>query len=208
MRETELRGRVQDGAWTDWAETANGDPVWFGGMDELQIRTHGWKPAGRIHYVSVSEGTPRASERAGARAMPNVISRKQWGARQEERRLQTAAAGRLREGEGGERPPHGLGRRLLAVGGAGLVLGICRFHRNSNGWNDIGYNALVDRFGNIYEGRAGGLGRAVIGAQAAGRERPDDRSGRARHPHVHARFQTGEEGPRQMARLEAAGART
>ncbi len=51
MREAELRGRVQGGAWTDWAETANGDPVWFGGMDELQIRAHGWKPAGRVHYV-------------------------------------------------------------------------------------------------------------------------------------------------------------
>ncbi|MEL7158711.1 MAG: N-acetylmuramoyl-L-alanine amidase, partial [Actinomycetota bacterium] len=41
-------------------------------------------------------------------------------------------------------------------------------HVDVNGWCDIGYNFLVDRFGTIWEGRTGGVDQPVIGGHAKG----------------------------------------
>lgn len=50
----------------------------------------------------------------------------------------------------------------------GLIRAVYAYHTKSRGWDDIGYNILVDRFGTVYEGRYGGFQRGVIGTHTAG----------------------------------------
>lgn len=49
---------------------------------------------------------------------------------------------------------------------AAVVRGVYAFHTQARGWCDIAYNFLVDRYGNIYEGRRGGILKPVRGAHA------------------------------------------
>jgi uncharacterized protein with LGFP repeats len=46
--------------------------------------------------------------------------------------------------------------------------GIYYFHTHTNLWCDIGYNFVIDQYGQIFEGRYGGIAQAVIGAHAGG----------------------------------------
>ncbi|OOQ51200.1 N-acetylmuramoyl-L-alanine amidase [Streptomyces antibioticus] len=49
-----------------------------------------------------------------------------------------------------------------------VIRSIYRYHVKSLGWRDIGYNFVVDKCGTIYEGRAGGVAKAVLGAHTLG----------------------------------------
>lgn len=43
-----------------------------------------------------------------------------------------------------------------------------RYHQDARGWCDLGYNYVVDKWGNVYEGRAGSGEQPVIGVHAGG----------------------------------------
>ncbi len=49
-----------------------------------------------------------------------------------------------------------------------MLRAIYAFHRYVNGWNDIGYNFVIDLYGRIFEARAGGIDEPVVGAHAWG----------------------------------------
>jgi hypothetical protein len=190
-RNVEIRVRDNDGHWSNWVEQEDGTPIYVAGADIAQVRAH-FRPRGRLHFVNVSgtaggladrlvnsarhavnsavisvASTPVA-EALKLSPKPAIISRAAWGAD-------------LPSGGCPPRGPAEYGTVQAAVihhtvnandytpeEAPSIVLGICRFHVYGNGWNDIGYNALVDRYGRLYEGRAGGLKRPVVGAQAQG----------------------------------------
>src|SRR5918999_545474 len=137
-------------------------PLWVGAADWVQYRLSRRVAGLRLHFVRVRGSSPRA--RAAQEAQPEIVPRADWGASQCPPR-QAPAYGEVKAAH----IHHTVSLNDYSPEEApGIVLAICRYHRNSNGWNDIGYNFLVDRYGVVYEGRAGGIEEAVVGAQAQG----------------------------------------
>jgi hypothetical protein len=141
-----------------------GNPWWTGTADRLQVRTKGRVQRVRAHFVWSPEEPifERSLQMAGA---PRIILRKSWGANERIRRddpdfapLLLNAIVHHTAGTAGSSPAQS----------AAIVRGIQTYHVLGNGWDDIGYNFLVDRFGQIFEGRYGGIERNVIGAHAQG----------------------------------------
>jgi hypothetical protein len=147
-------------------------PVWVGNARAFQLRLSR-RPRGlRAHFVATgrAEGPTRAgasaSSRRAQRALagdpPPFVSRADW-----------QAQGPRGGASYGEVKLAFVHHTVTANGysrneSAAIVRSIQHYHRNVLGWNDVGYNALVDRYGQIFEGRFGGLDEAVLGAQAQG----------------------------------------
>jgi hypothetical protein len=182
----EYRTRREGEAWTDWYEAHPDDPAWAGHSTYVQIRGRGSSAHGRLHYVNVS-GTDSAAHGvlAGVRgaihtafvsavatpladasaSKPSMVSRARWDPNNSCKPRRKASYGKVKAAV----VHHTVNTNsYTASESKGIVLAICRFHRNSNGWDDIGYNALADRFGKLFVGRDGGIDKPVIGAQVQG----------------------------------------
>ena len=184
------------GAWSTWrllggaadeepeaAEAARSrggtSPLWVGDADGVQVRVDvlsGGAPTGlRVALVdpgrsaadatAADEPSAPLSVASAAVAAPVIRSRAAWGADESIR---------------GGAPSYAPAVKAVVVhhtastndyGPAdvpALLRGFYAYHVKSRGWSDVGYNVLVDRFGTAWEGRAGGISRAVIGAHAGG----------------------------------------
>src|SRR5947208_1829861 len=181
----QFRTRSQAGRWTAWrradpegedlpdvgsAETRAsrgwrlGNPYWTGPSNRIAYRLHGRVLRLRTYFVrSPEERIPlRRVSMAGS---PPILSRFAWGANEAIRRAPPSYAPSVQFAL----VHHTAGTNsYTASQSAAIVRGIEVYHVQGNGWNDIGYNFLVDKYGQVFEGRYGGVDKNVIGAHADG----------------------------------------
>lgn len=185
----------ENGVWLDWQQVdaaqdadpgsadmkkANArrstEPITSANADAIQVRvdTATTKAPAQLNLVTVDPGnspadsnvagTPAASAQAGTRA-PAIITRAQWGADESMRTCSPSYSSTIKAGF----VHHTVNsNNYSAADVPALIRGIYAFHVNGNGWCDVGYQFIVDKFGRIFEGRAGGVDKPVIGAQAGG----------------------------------------
>lgn len=178
-----FRSRSVSGRWSQWRDAAPeddrpdarshelrargwqlGSPYWTGLSNRIQVRTTGRVTRVRAFYVRspVRAGATRAVSIAGS---PLILSRASWGANERIRRGRPTYADSVRYAV----VHHTAGSNSYTrAQSAAIVRGIQRYHVLGNGWDDIGYNFLVDKYGQIFEGRYGGIERNVVGAHAQG----------------------------------------
>jgi uncharacterized protein with LGFP repeats len=181
----EFRTRTVAGRWSSWQRAAPdaedlpdalttearaargwriGNPYWTGPSDRIAYRLRGRVDRLRAYFVrSPEERIPL--RRLSIAGSPPILTRLAWGANE-----------KIRKGAPRYAPSlhfalvhHTAGSNsYTAAQSASIVRGIYVYHAQGNGWNDIGYNFLIDRFGQVFEGRYGGIEKNVIGAHAEG----------------------------------------
>ncbi|WP_433367058.1 N-acetylmuramoyl-L-alanine amidase [Actinoplanes sp. CA-142083] len=174
-------------AWTPWQTLeADGpaagdqrgatDPLWVGASDAIETRIAGPRrplPAGlRVDLINPEAEMAPAGRRSRteavampARPVPRMITRAGWGANETIVKAAPEYTGPIQV----VFVHHtATGNGYSCADSAAIVRGIQAYQVRTKGWDDIGYNFLVDKCGNIFEGRGGGVGRNVLGAHTLG----------------------------------------
>jgi hypothetical protein len=205
---------LEDGTWTDWTRLELMDegpdagteeferarvgttPLLTSGADGVEARlSNGDAPAPLDAQLELVDGNdspgdaslggslPMASAQASAE-LPSIVSRASWGADESLRNGSASYSSTIKVGVVHHTASTS---SYTSAEAAGQVRAIYAYHTNSLGWNDIGYNFLVDKFGRTYEGRAGGTSRPVVARTPAGSTRAPSASPRSgttrRRPH-------------------------
>jgi flagellar hook assembly protein FlgD len=169
FRTRSLSGRWS--AWTaaddDWGRSGvwrMGSPDWTGPADAIQYHLRGHVTRLRAYFLwSPVERT--LTRRLSIAGSPPIIPRLSWGADESIRRAAPQYAPTLQLAI----VHHTVNSNdYTPQQSAAIVRGIEIYHVKANGWNDIGYNFIVDKYGQVFEGRFGGVDRNVVGAHSQG----------------------------------------
>ncbi len=136
-------------------------PTWVGVADGYEL--HFPDSASQAEVFLVRDNGEQRVQAAAAPNQPAVQPRSAWGARQPKTSLINAPKVQMGFVH------HTVNANDYAAADVPAMLrSIQAYHMDSNGWDDIGYNFLVDRFGTAWEGRAGSLDAPVVGAHTEG----------------------------------------
>lgn len=186
----DVRGRTADG-WTAWttleanpdeapddATRDAGGMAWWGspGVDEVELKV----VDGDLHdlqiqpmrYEAPSGGSGLVTAAAGASAaQPDIQPRSSWTSKGWVSGNSGCASGPV-SASGGIKFAvihHTVNSNTYAASDVPAMLAsIYAYHTGTNGWCDIAYNFIVDRFGRIWEGRSGGITKPIVGGHAQG----------------------------------------
>ena len=188
--EVEVRGHGDDG-WSGWihlhadpderpdgAERDSGGMAWFGdpGVDEVEVRVESGalvdlELQSMRYEAPEGAAVPAAAATTSAAAQPTILPRSSYT-------NQGWVYGNSGCGSGPKQAADGIAFAAVhhtvnsntysASDVPAMLAAIYAYHTGTNGWCDTGYNFLVDRFGRIWEGRSGGIDKAIVGGHASG----------------------------------------
>jgi uncharacterized protein YcfJ len=192
----QIRVKRTSGGWSDWTTMQTDDveqsgapqagrdvrggtaPYWTGPARGIEVIVQGARgqvpedvkltllDPGKSAADAVPAVASAAQDQAhAATSMPPVVSRAAWGADESimgwtPQYAPTIKAATIHHTADSN--------NYTADQVPAIMRSIYAYHTLTRGWGDIGYNVVVDKFGRIFEGRAGGLASTVIGAHAGG----------------------------------------
>ena len=160
-------------------------PLWVGRADGVQVRVSGRRPATVTMSLIRSDAAARDRSLSGHRTIsarassplmkrrkqsgevtrPAILTRVDWSANEKLRDPNPRYIDTIQQ----IHVHHTVSANdYTREETPALIRGMYYYHTKTLGWSDLGYNFLVDRFGRIWEGRAGGIGKSVRGAHTLG----------------------------------------
>lgn len=190
----ELRTR-SDGQWSPWQEVHDfagapaTEPIWVDTSDAVRVRVSEWRADLTVVLIDPGENPEPDADQVAARRsaetatvaptflartgkrdaahapMPRLRLRDDWGARERWRSSDPVYMDKIKHAH----IHHTAGQnRYSRADVPGIIRSMYWYHTKQLGWSDLGYNFLVDRFGRIWVGRAGGFRKRVRGAHTLG----------------------------------------